>query len=154
MPRGRVISETSSGGAIGTVAPWTEILAVYWDLETSGMLVGVGSDDRNDNGLTDPMESRTAGATGWPTTALQTPTDYSGIYATWNLDLRQDLGSWPQRSLGLRHGESISGPVGGPERGWIFDLAGVRLPTSARLGADRGGAGGPGANDPDLDRCG
>ncbi len=73
---GRVISETSSGGAIGTVAPWTEILAVYWDLETSGMLVGVGSDDRNDNGLIDPMESRTAGATGWTTTALQTPTDY------------------------------------------------------------------------------
>ena len=73
---GRVISETSSGGAVGTVAPWTEILAVYWDLETSGMLVGVGSDDRNDNGLIDPMESRTAGATGGTTTALQTPTDY------------------------------------------------------------------------------
>ena len=87
---GRVIGETSSGGAIGTVAPWTEILAVYWDLDTSGMQVGIGSDDRNGNGLIDPMESRTAGATGWTTTALQTPVDYSGIYARWNLDLKAD----------------------------------------------------------------
>ena len=92
---GRVIGETSSGGAIGTVAPWTEILAVYWDLDTSGMQVGIGSDDRNGNGLIDPAESRTAGATGWTTTALQTPVDYSGIYARWNLDLRVDADSWP-----------------------------------------------------------
>ena len=87
---GAVTGQTSVGGVIGTVASGTSIYGAYWDLDTSGVLLGVGSDDRNDNGVIDPTESQTTGTAGWTTTALQTPTDYEGIYATWNLDLGND----------------------------------------------------------------
>ena len=44
-----------------------------------------------DTGLTGQSDSRLAGANGTQTTtALRTPTSYSGIYATWNLDLDGD----------------------------------------------------------------
>ena len=62
----------------------------YWDRETSGVRVGVGTDDLDDDGWLEAGESRTPGVAGWSTAALQTPTGYDGIYRTWNLDLDDD----------------------------------------------------------------
>ena len=59
----------------------------YWDLETSGVRVGVGEDDANDNGVIDGAESHHVGVAGMTTAELQGPTDYTGIYASWNVDV-------------------------------------------------------------------
>ena len=58
----------------------------YWDTERSGRSVGVGSDDANGDGSISGSETATSGVTGQTTSALQTPTGYSGIYADWNSD--------------------------------------------------------------------
>ena len=59
------------GGLIGSYT--TAVTAGYWDTATSG-------------------QSRGAGGMGKTTSELQTPTDYSGIYADWNLDLDEVTG--------------------------------------------------------------
>ncbi len=57
----------------------------YWDTETSGLSVGVGSDDTDDNGMIDGSETRTAGVAGYTTAQLKGPVDNTtGIYATWD----------------------------------------------------------------------
>ena len=56
-------------------------------LETSGVRVGVGEDDANDNGVIDGTERVRLGVGGKTTAELQTPTDYTGIYEGWNVDL-------------------------------------------------------------------
>ena len=61
----------------------------YWDLETSGVRVGVGENDANDNGVLDGAESPWFGVGGLTTAQLQGPTDYTGIYETWNVDLQR-----------------------------------------------------------------
>ena len=58
----------------------------YWDTERSDRSVGVGSDDANGDGSISGTETATSGVTGQTTSALQTPTGYSGIYADWNSD--------------------------------------------------------------------
>ena len=57
----------------------------YWDTERSGRSVGVGSDDANRDGSIGGSETATSGVTGQTTSALQTPTGYTGIYANWNI---------------------------------------------------------------------
>ena len=57
----------------------------YWDTERSGRSVGVGSDDANRDGSIADPETATSGVTGQTTSALQTPTGYTGIYANWNI---------------------------------------------------------------------
>ena len=59
----------------------------YWDTETSGETLGVASDDEDANGLIDGTETATAGVTGQTTTALNAPTDYTGIFAAWNVTI-------------------------------------------------------------------
>ncbi len=57
----------------------------YWDTETSGLSVGVGSDDTDDNGMIDGSETRTTGVAGYTTAQLKGPTtNTTGIYATWD----------------------------------------------------------------------
>ena len=51
------------------------------------MRVGVGTHDVNDNGVIDGTESPRIGVGGMTTSELQAPTDYEGIYETWNVDL-------------------------------------------------------------------
>ena len=57
----------------------------YWDTETSGETLGVASDDEDANGMIDGTETATAGVTGQTTTALNAPTDYTGIFLNWNV---------------------------------------------------------------------
>ena len=63
------VSGRHSGGLIGT--NWKTVTASYWDTRISG-------------------QSTSAGGEGKTTSELQSPTGYTGIYATWNLDLDGD----------------------------------------------------------------
>ena len=96
---GSVAGRTNAGGLVGrNVGKDAEdnaiegtITASYWDTEASGMAVGVGTDDADNNGSIDGTESQTAGAEGKTTTELKEPTDYTGIYDTWDeIDLDGD----------------------------------------------------------------
>ena len=67
-------SNSSVGGLVGVVSgPRTTVTASYWDTATSRLSSG--------------------GGTGQTTTALQTPTGYTGIYSAWNIDLDEVTGS-------------------------------------------------------------
>ena len=64
---GAVTAVSDSGGLIGRNIGGT-VTASYWDTATSG-------------------QSTSSGGVGQTTSALQTPTAYSGIYAAWNVDI-------------------------------------------------------------------
>ncbi len=87
---GAVSGTAAVGGLVGS-GPYAKIQSSYWDLETSGVRVGVGEDDENDNGAIDGTERLRLGAVGKTTAELQTPTDYIGIYETWNVELGDSL---------------------------------------------------------------
>ena len=89
-----VASSPEIGGLVG-LDELGEISFSYWDTSTSGLNVGVGSDDNNSNGLIDQDESRTPGISGKATTALQVPTGYAGIYRPWNTDVDDRSGADP-----------------------------------------------------------
>ncbi len=59
------------GGLVGSNDLGSTITASYWDTQTSGL-------------------STSDGGVGKTTSELQSPTDYSGIYADWNVDLDGD----------------------------------------------------------------
>ena len=80
---GRVSAARAAGGLVGSKSGQPTIRSSYWDIETSGLAVGVGEDDTNDNGALDGDEIRTPGVGGMTTAALQTPTGYEGIYRDW-----------------------------------------------------------------------
>ena len=86
---GRVLGGTDVGGLAG--AGDGVFRASYWDRETSGVRVGLGEDDLDDDGWLEAGESRTPGIAGLSTAVLQAPTGYDGIYGTWNIDLDGDL---------------------------------------------------------------
>ena len=60
----------------------------YWDTAAARTFVGVGSDDRNNDGSvrTRDDETKTHGATGRNTATLKRPTGYADIYREWKLD--------------------------------------------------------------------
>ena len=82
---------TNSGGLIGVAQapsgtrPGPSFTDSYWDTERSSQSVGVGSDDEDADGSIADPETATSGVTGQTTSALQTPTGYTGIYADWNI---------------------------------------------------------------------
>ena len=83
---GAVSGTTAVGGLVGS-GRFAKPRSSYWDPETSGVGVGVGEDDANDNGVIDGTERVRLGVAGKTTAELQTPTDYTGIYEGWNVDL-------------------------------------------------------------------
>ena len=83
---GAVSGTAAVGGLIGS-GPSAKGQSSYWDVETSGVRVGVGEDDANDNGVIDGTERLRLGVGGKTTAELQTPTDYTGIYEAWNVGL-------------------------------------------------------------------
>ena len=67
-------SNSSVGGLVGLVSgPRTTVTASYWDTVTSTLSSG-------------------GGGAGQTTSALQTPTGYTGIYSTWNINLDGQAG--------------------------------------------------------------
>ena len=85
---GPVSGTAAVGGLAGTGS--ARFLSSFWDIETSGVRVGFGADDANDNGLIDASESPTIGLAGHTSSDLQSPAGYSGIYQHWNRDLDGD----------------------------------------------------------------
>ena len=85
---GPVSGTAAVGGLAGTGS--ARFLSSFWDTETSGVRVGFGADDANDNGLIDASELPVLGLAGHATSELQSPTGYSGIYQHWNRDLDGD----------------------------------------------------------------
>ena len=83
---GAVSGTAAVGGLVGS-GRFAKPRSSYWDPETSGVRVGVGEDDANDNGVIDGTERVRLGVAGKTTAELQTPTDYTGIYEGWNVDL-------------------------------------------------------------------
>ena len=83
---------TNLGGLIGAAQAPTGAYSSpsftdsYWDTERSSRSIGVGSDDVDADGSIGGSETATSGVTGQTTSALQTPTGYTGIYANWNID--------------------------------------------------------------------
>ena len=104
---------------MGHVDPGT-ITASYWDTETSEMAAGVGTDDENNNRVIDPRnlevrpiqfgETEQDGVGGKTTSELQTPTDYTGIYETW--DDSPDLDLDDDSSTGDANGRTPRGTSG------------------------------------------
>ena len=87
---GMVSGSVGVGGLVGTTHSEVVLRGNYWDMEASGVRVGVGEDDSNENGVIDGTESHSIGLAGRTTAVLQAPTDYKGIYETWNLDVNVD----------------------------------------------------------------
>ena len=83
---GTVSGDVAVGGLVGS-GVYVRAPRSYWDMETSGLRVGVGADDTNDNGVIDGTELQRVGVAGLATAALQAPTGYEGIYGRWNVDL-------------------------------------------------------------------
>ena len=83
---GAVSGTAAVGGLVGS-GRFAKGQSSYWDVETSGVRVGVGEDDANDNGVIDGTERLRLGVGGKTTAELQTPTDYTGIYEAWNVGL-------------------------------------------------------------------
>ena len=88
---GPVSGTEDVGGLVGFLhGDYGTISASYFDTQTSGRAVAVGSDDADNSGAIDGTETVSAGATAQTTAALQSPTGYTGIYSGWNLDLNAD----------------------------------------------------------------
>ena len=87
---GMVSGSVGVGGLVGTTHSEVVLRGNYWDMEASGVRVGVGEDDLNENGVIDGTESHSIGLAGQTTAVLQAPTYYEGIYETWNLDVNFD----------------------------------------------------------------
>ena len=83
---GAVSGTTAVGGLVGS-GRFAKPQSSYWNLETSGVRVGVGEDDANDDGVIDGTERLRLGVGGKTTAELQTPTDYTSIYEAWNVEL-------------------------------------------------------------------
>ena len=63
-------------------------ISSFWDTGTSGQSAGFGSRELTCKGSQrpSPIETVTYAVIGRTTSELQTPTGYTGIYATWNVD--------------------------------------------------------------------
>ena len=64
-------------GLVGGATRGTSIRDCYWDIEASGVTMGVGTGD-------------VPGLVGKTTAELQAPIDYEGIYSSWNIDVDGD----------------------------------------------------------------
>ena len=95
---GRVSGESDVGGLVGNNQSTGEIRAAYATGPVSGDsgvggLVGTSGGGRVIAGYWDTSTSgrtQSAGGTGRTTALLQSPTGYSGIYGSWNVDLDGD----------------------------------------------------------------
>ena len=85
---GPVSGTAAVGGLAGTGSALFQ--SSFWDRETSGMEVGFGASDSDNNGVVDTSASLTPGLAGQTSSALKAPAGYSGIYRHWNRDLDGD----------------------------------------------------------------
>ena len=89
---GRVSGQSDIGGLVGMNDDSGSIADSYWNIQTSLVEVGVGSDDTDDDGEIDGTETETTGASGKTTEELRSPTKddpyaAGSIYEDWNLNV-------------------------------------------------------------------
>lgn len=137
-------ADSTVGGLVGKTFPFRTrpdaIRDSYWDTDTSGWLVGVGSDDRDSSGRIDRAERATSGVTGLTTAELQAPRAYEGIYAAWSdvasdywhfgsseqypalkADMDSDgTASWPEFGYQLREGPRLAATLEGNRASLIW----------------------------------
>ena len=106
---GAVSGTAAVGGLVGSGR--ARVGSSYWDLETSGVRVGVGEYDTNDNGVMDGSERHLLGVAGMTTAELQGPRDYTGVYETWNIDLDRSPFSDGEADDPWDFGTSVQYPV-------------------------------------------
>ena len=114
------------GGLVGRSAgPRSTVTASYWDTVTSSL-------------------SSSDGGTGQTTTALQTPTGYTGIYSAWNIDLDGEAGGDDPWDFGassqypaLKYGGHDSGGQGRPFDYDVDDDGLIEITNLAQLNAIR-----------------
>ena len=99
-------SGANVGGLVGLASDSPTVADSYWDTETSGRAVGVGSDDTDGSGAIDGAETETTGVTGQTTAGLRGPLQtagYAGIYANWNVSIDGDTTDDDPWDFGLAH---------------------------------------------------
>ena len=99
-------SGANIGGLVGLTTDSPTIADSYWDTESSGRAIGVGSDDTDGSGAIDGAETATAGVTGQTTAGLRGPLQtggYAGIYANWNVSIDEDTTDDDPWDFGLAH---------------------------------------------------
>ncbi len=92
-------SAATTGGLVGIAEPAyldggderaaPRFASSYWDTQRSTQSVGIGSQDLRCSGSVrdSALDTATYRVVGLTTSELQTPTGYTGIYATWNVDM-------------------------------------------------------------------
>ena len=112
-------SGTNIGGFAGVAQTATEtadnasFTNSYWDTDTSGKSIGVASDDADASGSIDGTESATEGVSGQTTAALQTPTQYDGIFADWRVSI-PNAHPYPWLFGGTTDYPALQGPTDPP----------------------------------------
>ena len=109
----------SVGGLVGHAMPHDRVTASYWDTETSGL-------------------TESGGGAAQTTTALQEPTEYSGLYAAWDVDVDGD-GSpdapWDFGTTSAYPALSVDVDGDGAATWQEFGLQGRAVPPTAESGA-------------------
>ena len=117
---GPVAGTRRVGGLVGHGRVSAPIHASYWDAETSGIAVGVGSDDADHSGRVDGDEIQSRGVTPKTTPELTGPRGYRGIYANWRVAARKDTnGFYP----GFFHSPRGDGSLSDSYDPWDFGTA-------------------------------
>ncbi|MDE0191733.1 MAG: fibronectin type III domain-containing protein [Gammaproteobacteria bacterium] len=129
----RVTGERRVGGLFGHLRHAAPVYASYWDVETSGTEVGVGSDDLDGNGRVDGDEARSRGVTGKTTAGLTGPRGYRAIFANWRVAAKKDAnGYYP----GEYHSPLGDGSTSEDYDPWDFGTAEQYPALKADHGAD------------------
>ena len=89
---GRVSGTANVGGLVGLNSSDDEVIASYATGHVSGVsnvggLIGDNQGTASNSYWDMSTSGQTTGTTGQTTAQLQSPTDYSGMYADWNVDL-------------------------------------------------------------------
>ena len=146
LATGPVSGDVAVGGLIGSGGPEAEFRRSYWDLETSGVHVGV--DDRNSNGVIDEAEVGAIGVVGQTTGDLQAPTAYEGLFETWRGTRYTGETPWHFGTAG-----AVPRSGGGHGRRWGGHLGGIRLSAPGRAEALGCVGSRAGSGRSELDRC-
>ena len=117
----------SVGGLVGHAMPHDRVTASYWDTATSGL-------------------AESGGGAGQTTTALQEPTEYSGLYAAWDVDVDGDGAPdspWDFGTSSAYPALSVDMDGDGAATWQEFGLQGRADPLSAESGAGGPSGGAP-----------
>ena len=88
---GRVSGDRLTGALVGHRAERVVLRSNYWDRDTTAQQVGIGTDDRDGNGLIDGDETTSPGVGGRSTLELQARASVQGLGEKWHARWRSLL---------------------------------------------------------------